>query len=795
MTEPLPFKQVVRLGVFEKATGKRVSTLSLDVVNSQINGSFPEGLEDAFKQAFLAFRANADEELEPQIMALLDLAAGGLGLSIRPVAANDQVINAQWDFATGMVVGRSQTFDGAEALPPAVLKRISDSISGAMERISNEIADRILSRIDNPEEAALEAMSSDAMSIEPSQKLGTALKSVDAAALQGKLAKDFLTGRAAVLCRLRRWSSAAVDAEMVLARFSDHDTVIAIELRNLIAIGHKHSNRTEAAISIWSQLVYETAGVAASSRAQMLRNLAFSVPRSDQRALEWMAQSVDAYLQAGERREAAVSTVYWGDFLEHHDGTKAFAMLDMAEELLDDESPIGDALRAALHYTRAHRLIALGRKPEALASAIASADLRRGLIGQEDDRLSSLALCEDLAVALSDSRASDFAAEKEAFLAEIPNPRFLLGTKVTAILADWDVELAEEIRAIAQTVRPSERMAAEIALVTKDPALDDNGRLAALEGLYDTAQRKRIDNGVLTSIRLGIAAQLRAQSAMDRAAQWLELILVDNPLAENVADLLIDTRKQMRDWSAAATVARREITLKGENFDRLIVLAETTGEAGLHTEAAGAALRAKALAPSNEDRSLCDSILAQAIAGGGSLPAASVAPAIAPVTTGELETVLREFSKKVSSDYRMDYWVRNENDDYEWVASPERRAQIQLRTWLDGSFRGRVTVLEEIDAGAGRMDVLLQLAGGNQAILELKMCGFRYSSTYAAAGVDQILHYMEQKDVNLGYLVVFDARLRDCGTPLMAADAVGGATVREISVDVRPRGEKGRKPR
>ena len=43
MTEPLPFKQVVRLGVFEKATGKRVSTLSLDVVNSQINGSSRPG--------------------------------------------------------------------------------------------------------------------------------------------------------------------------------------------------------------------------------------------------------------------------------------------------------------------------------------------------------------------------------------------------------------------------------------------------------------------------------------------------------------------------------------------------------------------------------------------------------------------------------------------------------------------------------------------------------------------------------------------------------------------------------
>jgi hypothetical protein len=67
------------------------------------------------------------------------------------------------------------------------------------------------------------------------------------------------------------------------------------------------------------------------------------------------------------------------------------------------------------------------------------------------------------------------------------------------------------------------------------------------------------------------------------------------------------------------------------------------------------------------------------------------------------------------------------------------------------------------------------------------MCGFGYSSTYAAEGNDQIRHYMENRNVHLGYLVVLDARLNDYAQPLRAAGADGADTVEEIFVDVRPR--------
>lgn len=102
-------------------------------------------------------------------------------------------------------------------------------------------------------------------------------------------------------------------------------------------------------------------------------------------------------------------------------------------------------------------------------------------------------------------------------------------------------------------------------------------------------------------------------------------------------------------------------------------------------------------------------------------------------------------------------------------------------------FKQRVASYEEVSAGPGRLDLLLKFDGGLSIIIELKMCGHGYSSAYAASGEDQIRAYMEAHDAHLGYLVVCDARLLDCGTTLLTGIEMGTDTVREIFIDLRPR--------
>jgi hypothetical protein len=70
-------------------------------------------------------------------------------------------------------------------------------------------------------------------------------------------------------------------------------------------------------------------------------------------------------------------------------------------------------------------------------------------------------------------------------------------------------------------------------------------------------------------------------------------------------------------------------------------------------------------------------------------------------------------------------------------------------------------------------------------IVELKMCGFGYSSGYLAAGESQLLHYLSNRNSKLGYLIGFDARLtKYCDEVLSGSTPY---TIFSKFVDMRPR--------
>ncbi|MGE4126289.1 MAG: hypothetical protein AB7E59_13680 [Pusillimonas sp.] len=155
------------------------------------------------------------------------------------------------------------------------------------------------------------------------------------------------------------------------------------------------------------------------------------------------------------------------------------------------------------------------------------------------------------------------------------------------------------------------------------------------------------------------------------------------------------------------------------------------------------------------------------------------------ISREDFEQALSEFCMFVQADKRMTFWNKKEGK-HEWIPRPEGHGQNLLHTYLKGKFGERIGIYEEISAGAGRVDIYVQLLGGLSIIVELKMCGSRYSSGYAASGEIQLLHYMENRNSYLGYLVVFDSRIRDFGSKLLQERQPDRFTVCEIICDVRP---------
>ncbi|MGN5295503.1 hypothetical protein ACTG1N_03160 [Aeromonas dhakensis] len=129
----------------------------------------------------------------------------------------------------------------------------------------------------------------------------------------------------------------------------------------------------------------------------------------------------------------------------------------------------------------------------------------------------------------------------------------------------------------------------------------------------------------------------------------------------------------------------------------------------------------------------------------------------------------------------------NKSGKYKWVKSPEELSKQMLITFLNGKFgKGEIEILQEPRAGAGFIDLYVLLPGGLKVVIELKMCGYGYSSTYALSGESQIIHYQINKSTKLGYLVVFDARVRDYGKHFKKLQMINKHTIYTTAIDMRP---------
>lgn len=366
----------------------------------------------------------------------------------------------------------------------------------------------------------------------------------------------------------------------------------------------------------------------------------------------------------------------------------------------------------------------------------------------------------------------------------------MLSRRIAEQFENYSPEVAEQLLTEARMLKNSKLIAGirTIAAVTH-PDLDASSRLQELEDVLSELKADSTDESA-EPVLFAIAHVLAAEGEYERAGVWLRRLLHINPLNLVARDTLVDLLWKNEKWGDAATFLAGQLKRFGEGSGILFAY----GKSLLNSGDASGALGAFQKCLNNPDvseniRTAALELREQALNLGAQLSSATRPLMLeGPVLREEIAVALQEFANFISADKRMVFWVPSEkNKDYTWVERPERRAQDLLHTFLKARFQHRVSVYEEISAGAGRLDILLRVEGGMSAIIELKMCGFGYSSTYAVSGVEQVRHYMENRSVRLGYLVVMDARLNDYGTPLLQPNSDSVNTVSEILVDVRPR--------
>jgi tetratricopeptide (TPR) repeat protein len=774
-----------------------------DLWQIQIHGDGPKIVEvRRLIEARRAPAANAPteekavEELKLKAWAdLLDVLRAN-GFEVEPLPESDHRFTISVDLSSGRSLSTLDAMHEYAGANDVMAKGIAEAIGKAFTEPTAGLARRIedlLSQddVNGAVRAISDARDKGTLAFPPSDALLKALMAIDVAGLNKddrRLVRDvrlFISGG------LGAWDVTGTEADALL--LEDRDTLTAdeiVELRLASATGALKRGHTESGLLVINELLRSEGGLPAKTRGWCSRNVSLALEPSGVDARNAARQSADAFLQAGEKKEAAKSLVRLADCLAFGHPEEAIRALDEMFALAAKEGLDERDLASAARHIRALRLSELGRHREAFDDAIAAAELRRGILGLETQLANSLYLASMEAERIGKpEEAQKLEDEADTLSQSNSDPQHRFAVEVETLFRGFDKANAEDLAKRAEAIGAVEIVAAvRVATAEFDSTLDEAARIALLEHTLDDLDAADVHDRAKEPARFALAMRLGRAGQEGREEGWYRKILAANPNSFPVRDRLIQCLWNQKKWGEAAKLLSCEIDRVGETPSLLFAWGKSLVEAGDFTAAVPLLTKSMNLADDPQLKKLARAMRERALELGGTVPPLRPIPAQSNLVTYEvLESALAEFSKFIAADKRMAFWNSTGDNDHKWVDHPERRGKDFLHIFLKAKFHDRMEVFEEIGAGAGRIDLYLKFGSGLSAVLELKMCGKGYSSTYAASGEEQIVHYLDNRDTSRGYLVVFDARMDDFGKALLGAPLSGKFTIGERFVDVRPR--------
>jgi tetratricopeptide (TPR) repeat protein len=715
------------------------------------------------------------------------------GFATAEMPTYDHEIKIEVDLPTGRVIGVLNNVHDFAVPNQPLIRRLVASVREGFTEGTNDLASEIEAAVTANDPAQMvstikRGMESGAFAFRPSPRLLQALTGIDIGLFQGPERQTVREARMGVAQWLRQYEVAGEEAEALLRETPEQfDDRQKGALQMIVAMAILKKGNKEAALHTWRQLLKTPGALDAANRAWAWRNISMSLAQENPEARQTAKCSADAFLEAGDVGEAGTSLMRLVDCLLYEEPARAVEALNEIVALTDREGLRNRGLRAAAYHARANRLLQFGRHADAFRDAAEAVALWRGLIGAEEQLISSLHLAAQEARTIGRlDDAERFEGEAERLTDEIDSPHFKLARRVVALFQNFDETEAAELLRDAEREGNREVVAGvRVAQATRNPALTNTERLSLLEETLTYLDRLGARAVEKEPAQLALAEELRRIGEADRADEWYRKILASNPFSRAL-QIFINSLWQREKWNEAIPLLERQLRLRGRLPGFLYAYGRSLYEAGKYSEAVTALVECLKSAPADgniarEAIKIRDAALDK---GGTILLPPPPKPASHAVTREEFDEALNEFARLISSAQRKEFWRRGKQAQHSWESRPEKKAQSLLHTFLKGHFRRRVSVFDELSSGAGRIDIYLQFCGGLSLILELKMCGRGYSERYAAGGEGQLEHYMGNRDSHLGYLIVFDARTANFGAPLLSGQSQ--FTIFEKNIDVRP---------
>ncbi|MCB0538468.1 MAG: hypothetical protein KDE33_13185 [Bacteroidetes bacterium] len=502
-------------------------------------------------------------------------------------------------------------------------------------------------------------------------------------------------------------------------------------------------------------------------------------------------KSADKFLEVGRKREAIKDLCFISELLEKENPNEALAKIDFAIEIYDSEKSLDKELLGSLYHRKASYLYSIGQTSKALDAVEQACKLRENLIGNEYERYSSYTSARLFSHILKNEEKEKLYTKKEEEVKPlIDSEEFRLQEKISSRLSKQ-----EEIEGdLLEEVEKSEysnfifSVYLHNSIITKSPI---EIKLEWIDKAKIVLEKYKFYNTHYSLLYYTLAEIYRQEGIINKAIENYEKSLEYNPLNYQAIQNCGATLWNNKLWDKSIIFFQNQLDKLGESPNLCYALGRSFFEKEKYQNAFNYFIKANGKVKGANIQEYINKCIEKN--NNLQLPSndAIEISQSAPISLESFRTTLEQFAFSVSSNSRMHFW-KNIKGNYKWDSNPEERGKQLLVTAFETKYgKNAIEIIQERKAGAGIIDLYIILQGGLKIVVELKICGGAgYSSNYALSGKDQLIHYIKNTQTKIGFLIVFDGRMRDFGKGFIPIQSVDDISIFTTAIDMRPKIEK-----
>lgn len=409
------------------------------------------------------------------------------GYLVQDLPVGDFQITASFDLETGRVMGRQRALHDVTPLDAEIADRVSKAVRDVLQSGPRELAIEINRLVDDDDHvgaavAVLNGRRNLGFFGVMHSALFEALQRINVQLLPLELEKEVRICRMAVAAHVEKYDDAEADAQVILDKGLFEDFSESVKFSNVVAFACFKRGEVETAIGMWKELLASTNPLLAEDRGWIWRNLANALPKTSSEAVRAARLSVDAFLEAGEKRDAATSMLVLSQLLEYEGPVAAVDQLKDMLNLIEVNGVVEDVLRSSIYHSLASQYLKLRSFPSGLEAAMEAVSLLRGVAGAERDLISSLNLAAVLAENCADLELfKTLSSEAIALESKGAAEEYVLARRITKLFEEYNTAEAEEIRMLVDGAGNLDLITmCEVAIAVSDPDLGSLARLRSL---------------------------------------------------------------------------------------------------------------------------------------------------------------------------------------------------------------------------------------------------------------------------------------------------------------------------